>query len=358
MNRIKKMFPFVLTLGFCNQIAASQVERVDRPSEEGKKLLERYKKTAASRKKSGSYTQSALYGAKYGAATGAVGAGIVTFAGAQGNIEMGKSLGSMQQVIGAHIAGAALGAGAGALMAMWDEAYYKNSSPEWLRDITLLEEGNYISPDTVLYLGVPTDLVSLDRERKYKNSWVPEDFFRGTKKRVRKAYLLSSDFKNISSNIATTDKHYELYLMPKDESLIATFIQTYYLIKERFNHIVSFLAIRPTPGITKSPFNSKNMPRIIIGFKEDADKKNIQTLIQALNEKMREFNMSEGLDIQPRYSHKLNSLMYIGYGSPDYKDSKQGQKEYAGKAKTLWQRWFGATDEELAFKKPDLKISL
>jgi hypothetical protein len=140
---------------------------------------------------------------------------------------------------------------------------------------------------------------------------------------------------------------------------------------------IGFLGIRPTPGFTKSPYNGKYIPRIIIGMKPNVDKETIKQIIDLINTiaistsiKGRSITLSGsrlGSGIQPRYSKKYNNLIYTAYGSADYKDGKLFKESVDGKKlfdKTFMQKtwsewWYGPTDEDMAYpdksKDPFLK---
>lgn len=244
-------------------------------------------------------------------------------------------------------------AGSG-IRSMWNDAFSK-STPEWVEQLRLLlsEQDELRKPiigKKVAYFGVPVDKVDL-------TNWF------GRKKYVSKAYLLSSNFDDITN--AFTDNHYEIYLMPKDEYLGDLFVAlTKYLnTDKKLGAYVSFVAIRPTPGITKSPFNGKNLPRIIIGFKPSATQLDVINVAQDLDKKFKEtwenYATVMGLNILPRYSQKINDLMYAAYGSADYKDSVKAQAEYAPKAKTFFQRWWsGPSDDDMAYRDDAFAITV
>ncbi len=248
---------------------------------------------------------------------------------------------------------AAMIAGSG-IRSMWNDAFSK-STPEWIEQLKVLltekdKSNNHIISKKLMYLGVPTDKINL-------TNWF------GRKKYVSKVYLLSSNFDDITH--AFTEHHYEIYLMPKDEYLGDLFVAlTKYLnTDEKLRKYVSFVAIRPTPGVTKSPFNGKNLPRIIIGFKPSAMQLDVIDVVQKLDNKFKEtwdnYATVMGLNVQPRYSQKINNLMYAAYGSADYKDEVGAQAEYANKAKTFFQRWWsGLSDDDMAYRDDAFAIKI
>jgi hypothetical protein len=328
---MKKVIFLTIAIGFGAVVSASE------NTGEGHRRLARHHKAAKERAKQG-YAKSMYEGAKYGAATGFVGGAIGSFAISQGNISAHKPIASgYGQMVEPYVVGTVVGLGLGALAGIWNEAFYSNSTPEWKKQIELLAANkDSISKESVFYFGVPID-----------------------QKQAGKAYLVSTGFNN-RDNIYN-DNHYELYLMPKDKFLVLIFLICDYFFTNHFTDKVSFIAMRPTPKVTKSPYNSKNMPRIIVGFKPGTKKPDIENAIEKLDARLRErlgadYNQG-GLNIQPRYSQKLNDLMYAGFGSPDFKDSARGKKEYANKVKTFWQRWIsGPTDDDMAYKDSNLAI--
>lgn len=154
--------------------------------------------------------------------------------------------------------------------------------------------------------------------------------------------------------------------MPKDEHLIGVFItiNTFLTEKTTLGKDIAFIALRPTPGITKSPYNSKNMPRIIIGFKDSATKAAVIDIIKNITKHIISIYVEQGdpnyldeygLGIQPRYSKKINNLMYIAYGSADYKDGAVYKKPVT---KSWWQYLIsGPSNEDMAFSEKNKAIT-
>jgi hypothetical protein len=125
---------------------------------------------------------------------------------------------------------------------------------------------------------------------------------------------------------------------------------------------IAFVAFRPTPGITKSAWNSKILSRIIIKLNAgDDDDEQKKKTARAIIERLKElYNDQEcGLNIQPRYSKRVNSLIWVSYDSEDFKDSPEGKARYTPKAyqsnwRARWLPWFfGPRDEEMAFEKAE-----
>jgi len=339
----------------------------------GKELLKKHIKTAVSKKKMG-YVKSAAYGAATGAMYAIpISTGIdiahnspqhaideayrlsyePSYMYSKGKIvETGMS--ALNRLL---IHWVTVGAIYGAIWSMWREAFYRNSTPEWIEQLQELNKSLQGSAPSlskkVMYLGVPNDKKSPALEQGGYIAWFKNLATRS--KYVRKAYLLSSAFDDISQ--AFDPMHYELYLMPKDEYLVDVFLAVHDFCKKNKSNLtstVSFIAMRPTPGVTKSPYNSKNLPRIIIGFKNSATKDDVIDMVQALNAHFEQawlnYQNIISLNVQPRYSQKLNDLIYAAYGSADYKDSALGMNMFRYKAKTLFQRWWsGASDDDMAY---------
>ncbi len=234
-------------------------------------------------------------------------------------------------------------------------------SREWIAQLELLAENKKsINEQKLLYLGVPSDKIDIEIENIDPEKFRFSRFYRyWNKSKIRKAYLLSSTFNDISQ--ATIDNHYELYLMPKDEYLTTLFIalNNFFQMPDYSNQI-AFIGLRPTPGVTKSPFSSKNMPRIIIGFNSRI--KNPQVIKDIVKEleklKINEKSQSDiSINMQPRYSQKINPLIFGAYGSADYKESVKGKEEYKNKGTSLYERLIsGPSDESMAYKSNDFKI--
>jgi hypothetical protein len=329
-------------------LAAEQVAPIVVAKPTGSQLLSKYRETAIKKQPIG-LVKSAKTGAQVGAIAG--------FLGGMGAIGMLEQLYGMKTgratptrdvgVEGGQITlgtGMAVGATAGAVAMMVKDSL-SNSSPEWVAQLKELE--NQIS-DNFIYIGVPTDQRTPELANKYG-----------------KIYLLSK-YANTITN-AFLDGRREMYLMPKDEYLGDVFVELNRMFEreELGAEIVEFMAIRPTPGVTKSLWNSKILPRIIIGFvpssatlnlnKDKLQKMFIGGIMDALVKKFPD----AGLGIQPRYSEKINDLIYLAYGSGDFKDSRKGQLVYPPVEKrTLRMRLFGPRDEDMAYRRPDQRIDL
>ena len=340
---------------------------------QGQDLIRKYKEIAAKNAKKG-YGKSALYGAAEGAALGLIGAtavtGINTLPGTETALKQATAPDFGKQFVGPVLGVGFMGAVGWALKSMWDEAFARNSTPEWIKQLKLLEANkDLISNDVILYAGVPVDEMNSEFQKPLKKSQAPYSWLTGMTKRTGKAYLVSAQFNKIQD--AHKDNHYELYLMPKDDFLVDLFVKLssdeFFSSEEgkKVKSIISFMALRPTPGVTKSPFNGKNMPRIIIGFNSDAFKQEVERAVEYFHARITNYLLEKnisinqlGLGIQPRYSHKVNNLIYVAYGSADYKDSVQGKKEYADKVQTWWQWWqrwvSGISDEAMAYQNKSL----
>ncbi len=217
----------------------------------------------------------------------------------------------------------------------------QTSDANWSGQLKKLHDQNSkLDREKQLYLGIPSD----DRNK------------------IGKVYLLSKSFSTIADK--DNNNHYEIYLMPKDKYAADLFLA----INEKFKDLfyqdkIAFLGIRPTPGVTKSPYNGKNLPRIIIGLAADAEIDTVSQLIEEIEKttvQKREGHLlyggsQLGLNVQPRYSKKYNDLIYTAYGSADFKDSDQfkktaeGQAIYNKKGRTWSEWWYGPTDEDMAY---------
>lgn len=303
---------------------------------EGHKRLAAHIAAAKKSKKEG-IAASAAEGAKYGAGAGALYLGY--------NRTTDPYEYDYQLNFSNLISYLAVGAGLGAVTGMWADAF-NSSSPAWLAQMnTLDEKKDNIEKDEVLLTGVPFDQVNRGLEKTVKTNFAMEMWWTGALKRIRKAYLLSAKFHNIEK--AFDNDHYEIYFMPKNEELVDVFLAIDQQLQTHNNH-VAFLAMRPTPGITKSPYNSKNMPRIILGFNNNTSKDAVLKVLQPLYTMLKEkFPNAMLHNATPRYSKKIDDLMYVAYGSADYKDGAGYKKP---KTKTIFQwLWSGPSDGDMAF---------
>lgn len=330
-------------------------------------LLDKYKQKADDKQKKG-YKEQIASGFK----TGMAGSAAVMLAnGAYWNLFSGIPLDTsnfnekMTRTAGQMLAILAIGGGIGAAGSILHEVFTKNSTPEWLNQMEILVKNkDAISDSVVLRAGVPTDKVDEELEKNYKKPEIIGRLLDRNAKFIRKTYLVSSIFSNIEN--ADKGNHYEIYLMPKDENLVTMFLSVNdFFQAERFRDNIDFIAFRPTPGVTKSPYNSKNMPRIIIGFTPQADKEVVAEAMAmiAFMTIQGEYVTKLGLGIQPRYSYcalkkQENNFIYVAYGSADYKDSAKGKEKYETKPKTLLQRfWSGLSDEAMAFPNNETVIT-
>jgi hypothetical protein len=213
----------------------------------------------------------------------------------------------------------------------------KNRNPTFFHQLQTLKP---LLSDKAIYLGVPEE--KREAEPKYASALM--NYWFGNYKLIPKQYFLLKGFEDIEH--AFENDHYELYLMPNDAHLYDTvdalvkflnnFYSTYY---KSLKDVIAFIAVRPTPGITKSPFNGKPMPRIIVGFKPNAykdeysgklltaERYDFQYPIYHLNKEVgvKKFGC---LGI-PRYSKEFEkSCIFWAYGSADFKDSAAGRKIY------------------------------
>ncbi len=247
----------------------------------------------------------------------------------------------------------AVGAALGALAGMWSDAF-KNSSPLWLEQMKQLDENKEsINKDEILLVGVPLNQVDKNLEETAKTRSTFGLWWTGELKRLRKAYLLSETFHYIKN--AFENDHYEIYLMPKDEKLVTIFlaVNTFLQPEERANK-VAFLALRPTPGITKSAYNSKVMPRIILGFKNDASKDAVEKIVTLLSDMLqKEYPRALMHNAIPRYSRKIDGMtLFHAYGSADFKEGAKGTTSFL-KPASGWRitNWFAASpsDYDMAY---------
>lgn len=179
--------------------------------------------------------------------------------------------------------------------------------------------------EKTLYLGVPeTEQAATPKwGSRFLNYWL------GNYNQIPKQYSLLKGFGNIDG--AFDLSHYELYLMPSDTQLYDVCEALVDNITWFYKHIynkdaqkeIAFIAVRPTPGVTKSPFDGKPMPRIVVGFKSVSDlrthagltqKEEVENLIYFLSETTK----GTGCIGTPRYSNRFaNSCIFWRHTSPD-----------------------------------------
>lgn len=315
------------------------------PAPTGEELLKKHIKTAVAKQKG-----TALQGAKRGAKTAAalIAAGTIAQGQRFGHVDLhGSDAAGMINLITIGVVG-------GAVLAMLNDAFRKGSSPAWISQLKELDNNISSISKKVIYLGVPLDKVNPALEQGGYVSWLKNLATRS--KYVRKAYLLASGFDDIEH--AFGNDHYELYLMPKDEYLVDVFLAINELLKNKttdLGKLVAFVALRPTPGVTKSPFNGKNLPRIIIGFKRGTQPADMKKILNGLDAYFKQawYNYQDiiSLNVQPRYSQKINDLIYAAYGSADYKDEVGAREDYVTKNTSFWRTWWPSepTNEEMAY---------
>jgi hypothetical protein len=223
----------------------------------------------------------------------------------------------------------------------------KSRKSEWLKQLQQLKP---LLSEKIIYLGVPGQ----ERATKPKYTSVLMNYWFGNYNLIPKQYFLLNGFEDTENLFK--NNHYELYFMPDDAHLydacnqIINFLNGFYAKYSGFGRLeeyIAFIAVRPTPGITKSPFDGKPMPRIIVGFhpnirevqpdmhkpryttKAHTEKRIVfQQPIYYLNKevKIKEF----GCIGIPRYSKEFEkSCIFWAYGSADFKDSSEGKKLYS-----------------------------
>ncbi|HEV2917374.1 MAG TPA: hypothetical protein VGW78_06550 [Candidatus Babeliales bacterium] len=324
------------------------------PQSEVLKKLAAYRKTAQLKKKMG-YAK--------GAATGATvfGAASMAFALAI------KGLGASKQEAAAMVASSAL---TGALSLTLLEAFGGLSSPEWIAQLEKLEkaaeDGKIDSIKFAHVGGFPEDIMKQNPS------------YEGIKGVEGRIYFLSQRFNDISS--LHEDGHYEVYLMPQDEYLVDVFLSLFgdfssfidekdpYYPKllaifdafKEFWHLISFIIIRPTPGVSTSVYNGKYLPRIIIGLNETVDQETAHNFVEQLKQLLVDFIAAGGIGYHPRYSEEIpntNKFIYAAYGSGDYKDTQAGQQGYASMKSKSWWRFISRDIEDMAYKSEDQRVS-
>jgi hypothetical protein len=263
---------------------------------------------------------------------------------ATGRLSPKEKQDSLQTVTGVIAGVSAAGVLAGTAISMLQEMQ-KNSSPAWIAQIDLLEKFRNKISDELLYMGIPSDKLETKDEKAIQNAV----------QKYGKAYFMLENYDNKATALSGG---YVISLMPKDENLIAVTLDLNGILEPWKKHI-AFVAFRPTPGITKSAWNSKTLSRIIIKLNvEDRGKEVAKIIIDTLKEKYPNPNTT-GLNVQPRYSKKVNELIWVSYGSEDFKDSPTGKarytpNKYKNSKLSRWLPWFfGPSDAEMAFEIPD-----
>lgn len=223
----------------------------------------------------------------------------------------------------------------------------KSRKSEWLKQLQQLKP---LLSEKTISLGVPAS----ERVTKPKYTSVLMNYWLGNYNLIPKQYFLLKGFENTED--ALKNNHYELYFMPDDAHLydacsqIVQFFKSFYEKYSGFGRLedhIAFIAVRPTPGITKSPFDGKLMPRIIVGFYPNfremqpnirkpryttktytAERITFQQPIYYLN---KEVNVKEfGCMGVPRYSKEFEkSCIFWAYGSADFKDGVEGKQIYS-----------------------------
>jgi hypothetical protein len=238
------------------------------------------------------------------------------------------------------------------------------TSPAWTAQVKKLEDaimarpGEVITENTVLIGGIPAYEISRGNKDKDYGG---------------RPYLLSAKYHDVSSNADVfylrRSNGYEFYLMPKDENLIDIFL----LLNSEDEKIkkilenVAFIVFSLRPDVSKSIWSNKNLPRIMIGLKPGpgvdgvSEKQKATMFALALSELLGGYS---GIGYRPWYSAEIevpdatNKLIYASYGSGDYKETKEGQKEYAAKKNKSWRSWISSDVEDMAYKNDDQRIDI
>jgi hypothetical protein len=303
--------------------------------------------TAIAKKKIG-LLERALIGAGHGAVIGTlIGTGIgeaaqIAYTGTHNFDDLIKSI----------LAGQATGAATGAAVHVVETMSNKNFSAAWLAQLEKLAtkdengEFKYIS-DKLMTIGVPIDLLEPLLFTPGVNNELIKDY--------GMVYLLAKGFDDASK--AHRGSGYRIYIMPKDEYLGDVFLHIrnlidihggFKLIKGE-KKLVSSLAILPTPGVSKSLWSGKNLPRIIIELDPDAQVEDARGLIREL---MLTLSQYDGIGYRPRYSEEIvgsHKLIYAGKGSGDFKESAKGQEEYRSMKSKSWWRLLSSDVEDMAY---------
>jgi hypothetical protein len=167
-----------------------------------------------------------------------------------------------------------------------------------------------------------------------------------------KRYLLANNFDDISN--IYDGNHYEIYLMPQNEKLVDVFLALLTAMN-KYKKDIAFIAIRPTPGISMSACSRKPLPRIIISLKPNSTKDVVESIVDTL---LQDKMFFEGRG-RPRYSDKIvksNKGIYIGFGSGDYKETAEGQREYAPMKSTSYWRFLSNDVEDMAYKNENQRV--
>jgi hypothetical protein len=154
-------------------------------------------------------------------------------------------------------------------------------------------------------------------------------------------------------------KNYEIYLMPEDKDLIDIFL----MLDDRLNFdVIAFIALSLRQDVIKSvgEFSAQILPRIIISLKEFDDEEEARVaainLIRFLKSILKQYS---GIGYKPRFSAEIpgtKKLIYVGFGSGDYKESEAGGKAYKDKSLRAWLWSWIDSKEYMAYQKDSQRI--
>jgi hypothetical protein len=193
-----------------------------------------------------------------------------------------------------------------------------------------------------------------------------------------KTYLLAKGFDKIesagygfgflntpnspSSYYMTGDgNHYEIYLMPDDTRLVDLFLDITNLLNAMSDDVkqkIAFIALRPTPRVydtnaITSLFSRQVLPRIVICFKSEQSKKqDVEMVIRPIKnfiDSLVKANKVQTSGYHPRYSAKItdtDDIIYVGFGSGDYKKLPYRSDEFERKGPPLWRAY-----DDMAYQK-------
>ena len=176
-------------------------------------------------------------------------------------------------------------------------------------------------------------------------------------------YLLHKDFDNIDQ--IDPKNHYEIYLMPKDEDLAQVFASLPIWL-EKYKSDIDFIGILPLRGVATSACSNENLPRIIVGLKTGASKDIVTKMVSAIYSSKRTGDeYYKGIGTAPRYSAEFavegyynrlisDKLIYVGYGSGDYKEAHPD--EYTMKKKVPFLYFFSKEVDDKAYPSKEYRV--
>ena len=182
-----------------------------------------------------------------------------------------------------------------------------------------------------------------------------------------KTYLLAKGFDAIEAagysphvRMSGDGKHYEIYLMPSDTHLVDFFLDITNFLNTvpDLKKTIAFVALRPTPRIydtnaITSVFSRQVLPRIIICFRKGAFKISQPSILKNMIQWINRFITNKTQYIvqpsgyPPRYSEEITNIIYIGFGSGDYK--KLHPNEFKRHTKTTWYGRTVSEDNDMAY---------